>query len=67
MLDGRTHDYADALREYLRLIRNFVNERPTSANGRRRLVGEITVQGDRADNEFDKLQNDASVVEELSR
>jgi hypothetical protein len=66
-LDARTHDYADALREYLRMIRSFVNERPSSANGVRRLVGEISVQGDRVDNEFKKLQNDASVVEELSR
>jgi hypothetical protein len=66
-LDERTLRYADALRDYLRLIRSFVNDRPGSTNGVRRLVGEITVQGDRVDNEFDKLRNDASVFEEMSR
>ncbi|MEM8955137.1 MAG: S16 family serine protease [Verrucomicrobiota bacterium] len=66
-LDDRALDYVDALEDYLRLIRSFVNNRPTSSNGMRRLVGEISTQGDQVDGEYDKLMNNASVIEELDR
>ena len=66
MLDKRTHDYADTLKEYLRLIRTYVNDRPSSKNGARRLSAEISTQGDRVEREWDKMMNSASVVEELS-
>lgn len=65
VLDERTLDYVDALQDYMRLIRTFVNNRPTSSNGIRRLVGEITAQGDQVDGEYDKLMNNATVIEEL--
>ena len=64
-LDRRTLSCADAIIEFARLVREFVNNRPKSYNNLRSAVAEIENAGSRVTQEYDDLVNRVDVREEL--
>lgn len=64
-LDRRTLSCADAIIEFARLVREFVNNRPNSYNNIQSAIAEIQNAGSRVTQEYDDLVNRVDVREEL--
>lgn len=64
-LDRRTLSCADAIIEFARLVREFVNNRPKSYNNIQSAIAEIQNAGSRVTQEYDDLVNRVDVREEL--
>jgi hypothetical protein len=66
-LDDRTIKCADAISEYAQHMRTWVNDRPTSVTYQIKLVDKIRAAGQEVSREYDTLENQPDVREELMR
>jgi hypothetical protein len=66
-LDRRTWKCADAILDYAKLMRTWVNDRPASSTNVNKLVGEIQRAGQKVSREYDTLENRPDVREEMMR
>ena len=66
-LDPRTRDICDAIVDYAKEMRTFVNHRPTSYNGLRTLVGRINATGQSVGSAYDKLESSVDYQEEVMK
>ena len=66
-LDPRTTEISDRIVDFSKLVRTFTNNRPTSSNGLRDLIGKIGSAGDAVGSAYDKLESSVDYQEEVMK
>lgn len=67
MLDPRTMDCVDSLIDFSGLMREWVNNRPKSHTKIRELMNRINSAAGRVDSEYENIESDADIREELNQ